>query len=117
MGDRIWRWCVTGLGIGLLPLLLAYGVRLYYLERTPSLAETLGGGDALLVIASWFAAALFELAYARPRLTPVRNGLVMVAVLGLITASVAYGCLSADSVTARVQTRWQAEVVTTWSAI
>ncbi len=117
MGGRVWRWCVTGLGVGLLPLLLAYGVRFYYLERPPSPRELLGAGEALLVIVSWLAVGLFELAYARPRFTTVRSGLAAVAVVGLTTASVAYGCLSADSVTGEVQTRWQAEVVTTWSAI
>lgn len=112
MAERTARWCVTGIGVGLLPLLLAYAIRLYYLERPPSLHETLGGGAALLVIVSWLAVALFELAYAPPSRPVLRGALTTFALLMLTFSAVAYGCLSADSVTARVQTRRQAGIAT-----
>lgn len=106
MAERIARWAAYGLGLGLLPLLVAWVVRAYYLARPPSSIEMLAGGDALLVVATWAATALFDSRGAEPSAT---RGLVTCFSVFLATISVvAYACLTADSVTGRVQTRAQA---------
>ncbi|HVF03388.1 MAG TPA: hypothetical protein VNA20_00970 [Frankiaceae bacterium] len=113
MADRIARWAAYGLGLGLLPLLVAWVVRAYYLARPPAGVELLGGGDALLVVAGWAAAALFD---SRDAESGAARAFVTIVSVLLATASVvAYACLTADSVTGRVQTRAQARWMTTGS--
>ena len=107
MAERLTRWLLVGLGLGALPLVLAYLVRRYYGDRPPSLPDLLGTGEALLVVVAWCAAALLELAPARRR-TLAGEVTAGLAVFLLVVAAVAYGCRTADSATGRVQTRQQA---------
>lgn len=111
------RWAGAGLVLGLLPLLLAYGIRAYYLERLPALRDLLGGGDGMLVAAAWCGAALIDLAEGERGSPAFRVALSIAAWLTMASSVVAYGCLTADSVTGRVQTRGQAEFMTALSAV
>lgn len=114
MADRVARWTAYGLGLALLPLVVAYVVRTYYLARPPSSLEMLGGGDALLVVATWAATALLDARAVEVRF--VRGFVTLASVLLLTISVVAYACLTADSVTGRVQTRAQAGWITSASA-
>jgi hypothetical protein len=106
------RWAGAGLVLGLLPLLLAYGIRAYYLERLPHLRDVLGGGDGMLVAVVWCGTALVDLAESERGSAALRVSVVSVSWLALAFGVVAYGCLTADSVTGRVQTQGQAEFMT-----
>ena len=109
MAERVSRWACYGLALGLLPLLLSYGVRRYYLAGPATVEDVLGAGDALLVVVTWSATALLDLSAARPGWARTAVSTVTIAVLTI--AAVAYGCRTADSVTGRVQTGTQARIV------
>lgn len=111
------RWAGAGLVLGLLPLLLAFGIHAYYLERLPAAHDLLGGGDGLLVAGAWAGVALLDLAESERGSPAFRLALTVGAWLALAFAVVAYGCLTADSVTGRVQTRGQAEFMTGLSVV
>lgn len=116
MADRVVRWVCVGLLLGLAPLAVAYTARWYYSERPPDVSELLGTGDALLVVVAWCASALLEL-LAAPRRGPVTSLVATVTVGVLLPAAVAYGCLTADSVTGRVQTAAQERFLTSASLL
>lgn len=101
--------------LGALPLPLAYGIRYYYAAHPPSLTDVLASGDGLLVATAWAAGALLELLDVPAGRPHVRRIVAPVAIVALIGSSVAFTCLSADSVTGRVQTRRQADMVKDWS--
>jgi len=111
------RWAGAGLVLGLLPLLLAYGIRAYYLERLPTPRDVLGGGDGMLVAVAWCGAPLIDLAESERESPTLRVWLVTLSWLALAIGVVAYACLTADSVTGRVQTRGQAEFMTSSSMV
>lgn len=102
---------VGGLLLGLLPLVAAWGVRYYYAGRSPALADVLRTGDALLVVVSWCAVTIVELLDVPPAGRTPRFVAAAITTTALFGCAVAYGCLTADSVTGRVQTRRQAEIV------
>ena len=107
MAGRTARWVAYGV-LSLFPLVAASGIRYYYAGRVPTLGDALGSGDGLLVVASWCATALLDVVVARS----ARGFWAAVGALLLLSVStVAYGCLQADSVTGRVQTRGQARAV------
>lgn len=117
MAGRVWRWTFYGLGLGLLPLLLAFVVRAYYLERPPTLAESLGAGDATLVVVTWSAGALLDLSTARDAPERLRLFLAFLAITLLLVGAVAYACLTSDSATGRVQTAAQRRYMAVGSVV
>ena len=109
MVGRIWRWLVCGGAAGVFPLFVAYALRYYYAGRPPPLSDLLASGDGFIVAVLWSASALYELTDA----SATARRLCGAAAVGvLVVSAVAYGCLSADSVTGRVQDVWQAGIVT-----
>lgn len=117
MAARLVRWMGAGFLLGVLPLLLAYGIRAYYLERLPALRDVLGTGDGMLVAVAWCGVALIDLAETDRASAGARGVFAVLACLVLVAGVVAYGCLTADSVTGRVQTRGQADFMTGLSVV
>lgn len=115
MAGRVWKWVVFAGVLGALPLPLAYGIRYYYAAHPPPLTDVLASGDGLLVATAWAAGALLEVLDVPPSRPRVRWLAALPAIITLVWSTVAFTCLSADSVTGRVQTRRQADTVTDWS--
>lgn len=114
MTGRVTRWAVGGLGVGLLPLLLAYLITSYVTERPPTLDDLLGTGDVLLVVPGWSIAAFFDLQDVRSaRVRRLRDALARLSLFLISFSAVAYGCLTTVSVTGHVQTQGQREMVAT----
>lgn len=111
MSERMARWIGGATLLGLAPLAIAYLVRCYYLGQPPPLRDVLGTGDGMLVVVSWSVGALVDLPDARLP-SGWRSALNSFGFAMLMFGSVAYGCLTADSVTGRVQTPVQAQFVT-----
>lgn len=111
---RIWRWTVCAGALGVLPLLLAYGIRYYHAPETPPLGAVMASGDAYVIAMAWCATALVDLTETAGGR---RRGLTALATGVLTLSAVAYGCLTADSVTGGVQTRRQQTTVTRSSLI
>lgn len=111
---RIWRWTVCAGALGVLPLLLAYGVRYYHAPHAPPLDDVMVTGDAYVIAMTWCATALVDLSSAA---TSGGYFWSLVAIVTLAFAAVAYGCLTADLVTDGVQTPRQEDMVTTSSVV
>lgn len=93
---RVLFWLGCTVLAGCLPFLLPVTVTLIRPgEPPPTLADLLGGGEALLVAVAWCAAGIGELRDTRPSRALGRSVLVWLCCGGLVVCSFWYGLLLA----------------------